>query len=129
MSYNPDVIDPAEQISRFACESSYYRKDGTARPKAFQADSDNEVSVFRIDYLGEVEVWTLGDVSCAARDKPAKASIEFAAIAVEESGLQLAISEPPERHAAIRGWSDDQNRLRNQQQLAAASTVKVRAAI
>jgi hypothetical protein len=126
MKFDPQVIDPAEPIARFACEGSYYRTNGTAKPKAFQPDRDSEVSVFRIAELGEEELWELADSSFTNRGKLAEASIEFAAYSVVDAGLRLERAEPPERHAAIRAWPEDQNRLLAQQLLASMSTVRLR---
>lgn len=127
LSYTPDVIDDEEQISRFACEKSYFRpSDLSAKEKAFAVDKDGEVSVFRIDDLTEAQLWALGDDAVRARSKPAIASLEFAAARVRELGLSLVIAEPPVRHAAIQDWPIEDQRLELQQRLADACTVRLR---
>ena len=126
MTYNKDLIDSSEIISRFAYESGYYRRDGTARTKAFEPDRDNEVSVFRIDDLSDAELWALGDEAGSTRAKAAQASIWLSAQAVSVVALRLDIAEPPPRHAAIRGWPEDHLRMQAQQALASAAKVKLR---
>lgn len=127
MSYNPDGIDDAEQISRFACEKSYFRPaDLSAKEKAFAPDKDGEVSVFRIDDLTEENLWATGDEAVRARNKPAIASLEFAAAKVRELGLTLVIAEPPVRHAAIQDWPPEDKQLEAQQRLADSCTVRLR---
>lgn len=127
MSYNPEAIADAEQISRFACERSYYRSsDMSAKEKAFALDRGGEVSVFRIDDLAHHELWTIGDEACRARGKLAIASLEFTAVRVRKLGLALVVDEPPVRHAAIRQWPSEDQRLKLQQRLADVCTVRLR---
>ncbi len=127
MSYDPEALKDVEQISRFACERSYYRpSDMSAKEKAFALDRDGEVSVFRIDDLAHLELWRIADEACQARGKPAIASLELAAASVRELGLTLAIDEPPVRHAAIRQWPSEDQRLKLQQRLADVCTVRLK---
>lgn len=130
MTYHPDHVEDSEATTRFAFEKGYFRSaDNTAKPKAFEPNPDGEVSVFRVDGLGEVEVWTLGDSAGQMRPQPkaAIARLDLLASAIAGCGLRLVIAEPPVRHAAIVGWPDQEDlQIQKAQELARLATLRKR---
>jgi hypothetical protein len=101
------TVVPGERLSRYVFEESYYRADGSPKPKAFYPDKDNVVSVFRIDGLTHAEVIEFGDKHVTPkRNKPLHGHVEITAASVRAVGLDVASKEPPLRHAEIFNFPD-----------------------
>jgi hypothetical protein len=117
-------VDNNERLARYVFENSYYRADGSAKPKAFHPDGDNVVSMYRVDGLSRAEVLALGDERVAGlRQKPLLGHIEIVAASVREVGLDVVDREPPPRHAEIIGFPDARElQISKAQELAARAS-------
>lgn len=122
----PNVADE-EMVARYVLSHGFLYKDNRAgsplRPNAFLPHR-GEVSVFRVDGLGEVERIGIGaDIAFERERKHRESELakghsypeekctfrylgrgELVAYDVRTNGLDVIAKEPPERHANILGW-------------------------
>lgn len=124
----PPPVEPGEPIARFEYDKgTYVRADGNPRPRAFNPKFDQErnrfeTSVFRIANLAPDEVWAIGDLAGADRNKTATGYCSLPASGIAKANLNLQDDQPPARHAVIVGWSDaEEKRLESTQILAEAA--------
>jgi hypothetical protein len=66
-----------------------------------------EVSVFRVDRLGEPQIWKIGTEIAEKRERTLYARGDTGARAVRRAGLDVVPAEPPLRHANIVGWPEN----------------------
>ena len=98
----PDVIADDEDIARFLTQSNQFNKT-IAKPAAFLPNPrDRETSVSRHGRVPAERLWRLGLVAAGERNLYGAAI--FKAHAVRNIRLELTAAEPPDFHAAIRGW-------------------------
>jgi hypothetical protein len=98
----PDVVSDEEDLARFLVSSRWYNSKG-AKPAAFLPNpKDWETSVFRHNGDPRDELWSL------FTDHVRGPSLHGAGIVkahdVKSAELEVVASEPPPKHAAIRGW-------------------------
>ena len=97
-----DVISDGEELCRFLTQSNQFNTT-MVKPSAFLPSTTSlETSVFRHGAKPEDQLWTIGTGALVGR--PFYGAAIFRPSATHEAGLTLAVSEPPHRHAAIRGW-------------------------
>lgn len=98
----PDFVADDEDIARFLTQSSHFNTR-VAKPAAFLPNpKDRETSVSRHGREPSDLLWNLG--SAAAGDRTLYGAAIFKAHVARDVGLNLAAAEPPDFHAAIRGW-------------------------
>lgn len=126
----PDLVGDDEDLARFLTSSSQFSAQ-MARPAAFLPSvRDRETSVFRHGSEPHAALWALGDEHAAGHRK-----IHGAAIVktgdVRAALLEVIADEPPQRHAAIRGWPwlDDDPELQKAQQKERAVLVASKAVL
>src|ERR1700738_999441 len=126
----PDLVGDDEDLARFLTSSSQFSAQ-MARPAAFLPSvRDRETSVFRHGCEPHAALWALGDEHTAGHRK-----IHGAAIVktgdVRAALLEVIADEPPQRHAAIRGWPwlDDDPELQKAQQKERAVLVASKAVL
>jgi hypothetical protein len=98
----PDVVSDEEDLARFLAFSRWYNSKGP-KPVAFLPNpKDGETSVFRHSGDPRDELWSLFTEYIGGQ------SLHGAAIVktrdVKSAELEVSASEPPPKHAAIRGW-------------------------
>jgi hypothetical protein len=94
----PDVVSDEEDLARFLASSRWYNSIGPKSAAFLPNPKDGETSVFRHSGDPLDELWSLfagpslhGAAIVKARD-------------VRSAELEVIASEPPPKHAAIRGW-------------------------
>lgn len=98
----PDVLADDEDIARFLTQSSQFNTT-MVKPAAFLPNpKDRETSVSRHGREPAERLWQIGIT--AAGERTLHGAALFKAHVVRNAGLELAADEPPELHAAIRGW-------------------------
>ena len=98
----PDVVADDEDIARFLTQSSQYNTT-MVKPAAFLPNpTGHETSVSRHGREPSQRLWQLG--LAAAGERTLQGAAIFKALVVRNAGLELIADEPPELHAAIRGW-------------------------
>jgi hypothetical protein len=105
---------PSDEITtRFALDKAYFRSsDGTAKHNAFMP-SDGEVSVFRIAELSQASIWILGNRQVAEpRGKHLLGRLDLLTSHALATGALVCVDEPPARHAAIRGFPNEPERVK-----------------
>jgi hypothetical protein len=110
-----DIVADDEDLARFLTQSSHAR-GGKPRAAAFLPNpEDRESSVSRHGPEPPDRLWELGKAAAGARKLHGAAIIK--ASSVRAAKLDVLASEPPPRHASIRGWPwPDDNDLRRAQQ-------------
>lgn len=98
----PERVSDAEDLARFLVHRSQFTQ-AMAKPAAFlPSPTDRETSVYR---HGREPAEILRDLGKgAAGDRTLYGAAIFPAGTVRQLGLEVRASEPPLRHAAIRGW-------------------------
>ena len=124
-----NIINPDEVVTRYLLSSSHYSVNNSrVKPRALEpSPSDQSTSVFRVNGLGEDEIWDMGTrlvVGQRAEQLHARADISVSDV------LNLSLStrpdEPPVRHALIYGWSNEKHaRMAKAQELAATASLKM----
>jgi len=98
----PESVSDDEDLSRFLVHRSQF-SEKLAKPSAFMPNpKDRETSVYRHGREPVEKLRHLG--MAAAGDRTLYGAAIFPAKVVRKVGLEIAASEPPLRHAAIRGW-------------------------
>lgn len=98
----PENISDDEKLARFLFSKSWFNSQGV-KPAAFLPSNDRETSTFRHGSEPRDVLWAIG-----ATILPDGRSIHGAAIVqagdVRAVSLEILATEPPPRHACIRGW-------------------------
>lgn len=98
----PEDVDAQEEVARFLMHRSQFTRI-MVKPAAFMpSPSDRETSVFRHGRQPVDELWRIGNQAAGARTLYGAAV--FKANVISVVGLEIASSEPPPLHAAIRAW-------------------------
>jgi hypothetical protein len=114
-----ELVAEDEDLARFLTQRSQFSRE-IAKPAAFlPSPADRETSVSRHGVEPPEELWQIGRAAAGDRTLYGAAIVKAESVAVAK--LEIVSSEPPPRHAAIRGWPwpDDQD-LRKAQQKARA---------
>lgn len=114
----PEAIGAEEDLARFLFSDRHYNTT-MVKPAAFLPNpTDRESSISRHGKTPLAALWALGQL--AARDRTLHGAALFKLAAVQEAGLIVEACEPPDRHAAIRGWPWDTDLHRAKQKEMAA---------
>lgn len=98
----PEDVGDDEDLARFLTQSSHFTAMA-AKPAAFMpAPRINETSVSRHGREPLDTLWRLGQTAAGERKLYGAAFVN--ADTVRTIHLEVVASEPPPRHAAIRGW-------------------------
>lgn len=130
MSLHPMPSDPApnEEVTRFLRHSNQYvPSTNRVKPKAFHpAPSDHKVSVFRIQGLTQLQIWSLGDTYVSS-EKGLTGRADLMIEQINTADLQVESAEPPLRHANIAGWPAEKHEWMSlAQELAAVAILRLR---
>ena len=124
----PDIVADDEDLARFLPSSRQFNAK-MAKPSAFlPSPSDRETSVFRHGSEPRDALWAL-----LVQDVTKTRTLYGAAIVkvrdVKSAQLEVIATEPPPRHAAIRGWPwlDNDPELQKAQQMERAALVASKA--
>ena len=92
-----------ETLVRFLTSESQFNSTAV-KPSAFLPGQDHETSVFR--HLGQpqIELWEIAAQHIESQERRARGAAIITATAIRAVLLAVEASEPPARHAAIRGW-------------------------
>jgi hypothetical protein len=122
-----DIINPNEVVARYLLNSSDYSVNNSrAKPRALEpSPNDQCTSVFRVDGLGEHEIWDIGTRLVATpRARRIHARVDISVSSILNLNLSIRPDEPPVRHALIHGWSDEKHaRMAKAQELAAQASL------
>ena len=122
------IVGPDSRLARFADEQRV--KGGKVHWRVFlpsKKGQELESSVFDISGLDEEAVWHLADVHVAdVKGVPVVGASELTAREATIPPLFVAVAEPPERHMAIRGWTDWDMALAFAKKLGAAASSHLR---
>jgi hypothetical protein len=110
-----EVVDPAEEITRFLRSTSHLRR-GIGRPHfaAFMPRlQDGDISVYRTLGMAKADIIDLGARFVGRPDLPLKGHCSLAAQDLFVEGLDVVPApDPHERHANVCGWTaDPKNRI------------------
>jgi hypothetical protein len=107
-------ISPSEFLTRYIIQKAYYRADGTVRHNAFMPSRSGEVSVYRIAYLKEGEIWEIGKLNVAkALNKQLLGRADILTLIILNQKLKVESDPTPHpRHANIVGWPSDKEEQR-----------------
>jgi len=110
-----EVVDPAEEITRFLRNSSHLRR-GIGRPHfaAFLPRlHDGDISVYRTLGMAKADIVDLGARFVAGPELPLKGHCSLTAQDLFVKGLDVVPApDPHERHANVCGWTaDPENRI------------------
>ena len=98
-----DLVAEDEDLARFLTSERLYRSPNVVKPAAFlPSPADRETSVFRHGASPADDLWALGRAAAGAR--PLHGAGIVNARVIQDANLEVFASEPPARHAAIRGW-------------------------
>lgn len=99
----PEQVDGGEDLARFLTSSSQFNAT-MVKPSAFLPNPKNgETSAFRHGSTPQESLWQLGKAHVAGERTLYGAAV-VKAEHVRAAQLEVAASEPPERHANIIGW-------------------------
>lgn len=116
----PESISENEELARFLTQSSHYNSTNV-KPAAFLPNPKHrESSVSRHGKEPRNGLWELGQR--AAGNRRLHGAALFRLDAVQAAKLVVESSEPPPRHAAIRGWPWDED-LQKARQLEMAAVL------
>lgn len=110
---HPD-IHPSERISRYVLEPKHLKADGRVSSQVFKPQKQpRETSVYRTTECNDAEVWELGDKYVAPlRQKSVLGRADLIVQNVVDQKLSVvSVPDPHPRHAAIRSWPDDQEKI------------------
>lgn len=98
-----------ELLSRYILFSGWIRNDGTVKPDAFIPPPDLDLSVTRLKYLPEQEVWRIGQSIASARPATLYGRADVPAAEVRRRALDVVprpVDDNP-NHAVVIGWPSD----------------------
>ncbi len=107
-----EKVDDSEKITRFIIYSRFINKDrNRVKSSAFIPNPSNlQLSVSRICDLSDENIWALSKPVYEIRKKLyGRADIEAHLIRNEK--LNVVSSEPPERHANVVGWHNNDGKI------------------
>jgi hypothetical protein len=118
-------IAGSEPLARFLVSSGQYGLT-VVKPSAFLPSPDRETSVFRHGPTPVPDLWKLAEEHVESHGRRVHGAAIVTAAAVRESSLSVESSEPPPRHAVIRGWyyCDDPEFQKSKQKAAALELVR-----
>ena len=110
-----EVVDPAEEITRFLRSSSHLRR-GMGRPHfaaLLPRLQDGDISVYRTLGMAKADIVDLGARFVARPELPLKGHCSLTAQDLFVEGLNVVPApDPHERHANVCGWTaDPKNRI------------------
>ncbi len=98
----PEQVSDDEDLARFLTQSNQFNAL-MVKPAVFLPNpKDRETSVFRHGEDPAERLWSLG--RSAVKERKLYGAAIFKARAVRKARLEVIADEPPQRHAAIRGW-------------------------
>jgi hypothetical protein len=98
-----------ELLARFILFRGWIRNDGTVKPDAFIPPRDLDLSVTRLKYLLEQEVWRIGQTIAGARPATLCGRADIPAAEVRRRALDVVprpVADNP-NHAVVIGWPGD----------------------
>jgi len=129
----PSEVADEELLARFVFSRGHIRtSDSTLKPRAFEPERhpstrNLELSVSRVDSLGEDAIWSIGAAIAVTRQCTLYARGEFTCALPKRVGLMVEPDEPPVRHAVIKGWPGTKNAWMSRAQEIAAEAKPVMA--
>ncbi len=122
----PDEVDRQEDLARFLTQSSHFSRT-IPKPSAFLPSiRSRETSISRHGENPADNLWAIG--LAVASGRPLYGAAIFKALHVAQAGLEVVADEPPDRHAAIRGWpwidTDPEMQKARQKEKAAILAIK-----
>lgn len=119
------AVHPNENLTRFILSRRHFSQQQLrVKAEAFMP-YEGEVSVFRVDGLGNPEIWAIGSETAKLRPRTLYARGDIYARSVKRHGLDVLPDEPPLRHAKIVGWSDKAKQKIVALQLAAEASLLI----
>lgn len=118
----PEQVGDDEDLARFLTSSGHYSL-AAVRPSAFlPSPRDRATSVSRHGRSPVETLEALGQAAVAASGRHLHGAAILKAASVRRVQLTVDASEPPQRHALIRGWpwAEDDPRARKAEQLTRA---------
>lgn len=100
----PEHVSESEFLSRFLFQRSQFSSTGVSHTAFLPGNRDGETSVFRHGKEPLEDLKRLGLAVAEKRELTLRGAAVLTANAVRNVGLLVEASEPPARHAAIRGW-------------------------
>lgn len=124
-----DVGDE-EDLMRFLAYSRHYSATVVDESVFLPSPKDRETSVFRFGREELAPVWELGLAVVHGNGRKLHGAAFIKAREARVAGLTAVASEPPPRHAALRGWPwpEDQDLRKAQQKEVALILAKAAAA-
>jgi hypothetical protein len=98
----PEAISNDEDIARFLTQSGHYNTKGVKHQAFLPEREARETSVSRHGREPSERLWKIGVQAANGRTLHGAAILK--ASAVRNSGVDVFSDEPPDFHAAIRGW-------------------------
>ncbi|MBI3477366.1 MAG: hypothetical protein HY010_16660 [Acidobacteria bacterium] len=98
-----------EILARFILFNRWIRNDGTVKPDAFIPHPYPDLSVTRLKYLPEQEVWRIGQSIAGARPATLYGRADIPAAEARRRTLDVEprpVADNP-NHAVVVGWPDD----------------------
>jgi len=102
----PEHVGDEEDLARFLTSTSYFSSTVAKPPGFLPPVNDPETSVFRHGSEPRAALWAIGEEH-AAVGRTIHAAAIVKALDVRAAQLDVAVDEPPPRHAVIRGWPSD----------------------
>ena len=99
----PELIANEEPLARFLVSSGHFNSVGVKQSAFLPSPKDRETSVFRHGAEPAEQLWALAE-TLATGDRRLHGAAIVQALHVREALLEVMADEPPDRHAAIRGW-------------------------
>lgn len=103
------AIASDEILARFILFKGWIRNDGTVKQDAFVPPRDLDLSVTRLRYLLEQEVWRIGQTIAGARPATLHGRADIPAAEVRQRELDVVprpVADNP-NHAVVIGWPSD----------------------
>lgn len=101
------VVNGNENLSHFI----FSKREFSRQPRRVKAEAymprKGEVSVFRIDGLGDSLIWRIGAELAHKRKRTLYGRGDTRTRSVRQAGLDVLPAEPPPRHANIVGWPEN----------------------
>lgn len=129
---DPNGREP-DALTRFLFRDQFRKEPRLeAKWQGFAPDPSRVTSVFRVTGLTDSEIWGIGTEHVQptrqgrikARGDLSTDAVERATLGGHADVLRVQEAPPPERHAEIAGWPDDEDAMISlAQQLAAEATV------
>lgn len=102
----PKLIADEEDLARFLVSSGQYNSSGARHTAFLPNPKDHETSVSRHGAQPKERLWALA-ADLTTRERSVHGAALVKAGHVRKAKLDAIADEPPDRHAAIRGWPWD----------------------